>query len=128
MTDPASLIAEAREWQKVKPEAVCGGSDAQAINVFRDALADIRRLADALEAATQWQMLTHTDEEHARLYEMDRIMVAIEVHNRATGTRRWQMDTVSFDDETGEIVEDTGWTLRDYTWWLPLPQSPEKSE
>ncbi len=51
MSTDAELLRRVMRWSLVKPEAVCGGSNAQAINVFTDALADIRRLADALEAA-----------------------------------------------------------------------------
>lgn len=37
-------------WAEVKPEAVCGGSDAQAINVFREALLFIARCRVAIAA------------------------------------------------------------------------------
>lgn len=49
MTNTVEEIAA--RWAKVRPEAVCGGSDAQAINVFRDALADIAKLANAASRA-----------------------------------------------------------------------------
>lgn len=40
-------------WLKVRPNAVCGGSDAQAVNVFTEALSDLLSLSAIVSAAAQ---------------------------------------------------------------------------
>lgn len=117
MTDTTALIAGARKLRDHLRQMDSESGEARLLD----------GLADALETATQWTMMAHNDDEFARLYDMGRILVALEIFNRVSGTSYWQIDTVSFDDETGEIVEDTGWTLRDYTWWRPLPTPPQEA-
>lgn len=65
-----------------------------------------------------WQLM------EKRPPEMDCFLAAVEVHNRRTGEDRWDIHLVTLDDETGEINEDTGWTLEDYTWFAPPPLPP----
>lgn len=36
----------------------------------------------------------------------------------------WEMYTVTIDEDSGEINEDTGWNLSDFTHWRPLPKGP----
>lgn len=49
--------------------------------------------------------------------------------NRAQDTRTeyWETHIVWVDDETGEIDGDAyqGWSLEDYSHWMPLPPPPE---
>ena len=52
-------------------------------------------------------------------------IAAIHVSVRGVPTY-WQMDIVSIDDETGELGRDYdfGWSLSDYTHWMPQPAPP----
>lgn len=86
--------------------------------------------AEIVEALA-WRLMTHTDEEHAMLFEQGTFLAAISYRKASTGDQdHWQIDSISLDDETGEIQQDTGWTLDDYTHWRPMvaPPLPEQSK
>lgn len=119
MTDDVkALIEEARAYADAKDAG--RGHDGEGTRLLR-ALAS--RL-EALEAAQQWRMLAHTDEEHAMLFGLGSFLGAIEYRHVRTGSH-WQIDTLSIDDETGDLQQDTGWGLNDYTHWRPLPLPPQ---
>jgi hypothetical protein len=79
---------------------------------------------------SEWRALTHTDEEHAMLFDQGRFIAGMWVYNTSPGTHSWEADIVSIDDERGESQQHTGWLLTDYTHWLPMsalaapPQEP----
>lgn len=62
-----ALIEDGKRWQKVRASSVCGGSDAQAINVFGESLATIAKLTAALEA--QADQIARLKAENATLRE-----------------------------------------------------------
>jgi hypothetical protein len=41
--------------------------------------------------------------------------------------RKWQIFIIGYDAEYDEMHSDyeTGWDLDDYSFWMPLPPSPE---
>jgi hypothetical protein len=66
----------------------------------------------------QWRLM------ETRPEDVDCFLAAVEVRNQRTGEDYWDIHLVTLDDETGEINEDTGWTLDDYTWWALRPLPP----
>lgn len=78
---------------------------------------------------TEWQTLEDTPEMRDMIYALERVLVAIPYQKASKpGETFWQIDTISLDDETGEICEDTGWALEDYTHWAMLPTPPLTAE
>lgn len=84
-----------------------------------DALASLtRELEEAKARVPQWLTMDKRPE------DLDCFLAAVEVRNNRTGEDYWDIHLVTLDDETGEINEDTGWTLDDYTWFAPRPLPP----
>lgn len=75
---------------------------------------------------SEWKMMTHTDKERDMLAELPGFLASLE-YTRApdTAKRLWQIDSLSIDEDTGDLNQDTGWRLEDYTHWMPLPAPPE---
>ncbi len=98
---------------------------------YRDMVGDRNerdRLADVCNALDGYAKLTRAQEQwkpmSTRPEDVECFLAAVEVHNQRTGMDSWDIHLVTLDDETGEINEDTGWTLEDYTWWAPRPTPP----
>lgn len=52
-------------------------------------------------------------------------LAAVEVHDQQ-GNWWWERNVISIDDETGDVPtsDPHGWTLEDYSHWMPLPEPP----
>lgn len=48
-------------------------------------------------------------------------IATILVRNNKTGEEHYDTHVICIDYETGDLVEDFGWRLEDYSHWMPLP-------
>lgn len=56
------------------------------------------------------------------------ILLALTVRNNKSGAEWWEMHSAwvrSDDEQIGSYGSDPGWTLEDFTHWMPLPDPPQ---